>query len=353
MLSTISNSCCGFRTASPLVSPLASRSEAVSPLKKVVAVSEPLLSTSGEGTRPSPTVAFNLCSQLFQKVVAVSEPPPFQTHLSNINSMSLTITGLFIYPIKSLAGISLHTAQVSDRGLEFDRRWMLIDENQVFLSQRTCPEMALLRPALEEGELVVHGKMQEPITIQKLSAGERLSVQIWDDHCEAIQYPEEVNEWFSREMGQTVRLVYMPDDSRRKVDPRFALQEEVVSFADGYPFLVISEESLAELNSRLDQPVPMNRFRPNLVIRGGEAFEEDRLTRFSLGGITFMAVKPCARCQVITIDQASAAMSKEPLKTLATYRRVGNKVLFGMNLLHSGGGKIEIGTTLEAVIYSH
>ncbi len=153
-------------------------------------------------------------------------------------------------------------------------------------------------------------------------------------------------------MGQAVRLVYMPDDSRREVDPRFALQEEVVSFADGYPFLVISEESLAELNSRLDQPVPMNRFRPNLVIRGGEAFEEDRLTSFSLGGIEFMAVKPCARCQVITIDQASAEMSKEPLKTLATYRKSGNKVLFGMNLLHSGEGKIEVGSKLQAVAFS-
>lgn len=266
--------------------------------------------------------------------------------------MALTITGLYIYPVKSLAGISLDAAKVTDRGLEFDRRWMLIDDEQVFLSQRSFPQMALLRPAIEEGELVIHGVQQDSITIHKPTTGVQLSVQIWDDHCEAILYPEEVNEWFSRELGQSVRLVYMPDESRREVDPRFAIQEEVVSFADGYPFLVISEESLAELNSRLASPVPMNRFRPNIVIAGGEAFGEDDLKKFRTNGIQFTGVKPCARCQVVTIDQATAAMSKEPLKTLATYRRSGNKVLFGMNLLHSGKGKIEVGAILESVVFS-
>lgn len=266
--------------------------------------------------------------------------------------MPLTITEINIYPVKSLAGISLDAATVTDRGLEFDRRWMLIDDDQVFLSQRSFPKMALLRPVIEDGKLIIHGTQQKPITIYKATTGVQLSVQIWDDHCEAILYPEEVNEWFSRELGQSVRLVYMPDDSRREVDPRFAIQEEVVSFADGYPFLVISEESLAELNSRLVSPVPMNRFRPNIVISGGEAFGEDGLKKFQANGIQFIGVKPCARCQVVTIDQATTAMSKEPLKTLATYRRSGNKVLFGMNLLHSGKGKIEVGTTLEAVVFS-
>lgn len=267
--------------------------------------------------------------------------------------MSLSITGLFIYPVKSLAGISVDTAKVTDRGLEFDRRWMLIGEDHVFLSQRSLPQMALLRPAIEGEHLVIHGTKQDPIRIKPSMTGEVVSVQIWDDQCEAIVYADEVNQWFSRELGQSARLVFMNDDSRRKVDPRYAKQDEIVSFADGYPFLVISEESLAELNSRLETSVNMNRFRPNMVIAGGNAFGEDELKNFQVNGIQFMGAKPCARCQVVTIDQANAEMSKEPLKTLATYRRSGNKVLFGMNLLHLGDGNISVGNLLEEVFLSH
>lgn len=267
--------------------------------------------------------------------------------------MSLEITGLFVYPIKSLGGIALQEAEISDRGLLYDRRWMLVGEDQVFLSQRSHPVMALLRPEIQDGALLVHAPSGEPIRIEPKEEGQMMKVQVWDDVCDAYVYGQEVNEWFSTQLGMPARLVYMHDQSRREVDPRYASNEEIVSFADGYPFLMISEESLQDLNGRLETPVPMDRFRPNIVVRGGEPYQEDEVKAFEAGGVTFTGVKPCARCQVITIDQKTTVSSKEPLKTLATYRRDGNKVLFGMNLLHQGSGTLRVGERLEALRLSH
>lgn len=267
--------------------------------------------------------------------------------------MSLSITGLYTYPVKSLAGISLDVAAITDRGLEYDRRWMLVGDDNVFLSQRTLPKMALLQPTIKNGKIMIDGEGQTGLSIDPIESGEAIRVSVWDDDCEAIVYPAEMNQWFTQALGQSARLVYMPDASRREVDPRYAKADEIVSFADGYPILTISEESLADLNTRLDEPVEMNRFRPNIVIAGGEAFQEDRLKYFTVGEIRFEGAKPCARCQVVTIDQSSGESSKEPLKTLAGYRRSGKKVLFGMNLLHQGTGTIAVGDRLQQVIHSH
>lgn len=267
--------------------------------------------------------------------------------------MLLTITGLYIYPVKSLGGISLQQASVSDRGLTFDRRWMLVGEDQVFLSQRSHPEMALLQPEIRDDGLVIRNQKHETISILPREEGDRLKVQVWDDVCEAVVYDQPVNEWFSDQLGMSAQLVYMPRASKRQVDPRYAKQNELVGFADGYPFLMISEESLEDLNSRLDQPVRMDRFRPNIVVEGGAAFQEDLIRSFRAGGMTFLGVKPCARCQVVTIDQQTGLATKEPLNTLATYRRAGHKVLFGMNLLHQGEGILQVGEPLQELICSH
>ncbi len=261
--------------------------------------------------------------------------------------MELIVSGLFIYPVKSLSGIPLTEAHMSDRGFRHDRRWMLIDDQLRFLSQREHPVMALIRLRIEGEYIVAAGRHGEASIPLNPMPGERLLVNIWDDLCPAWACGEALDAWFSRELGQACRLVYMPDDSHRQVDLRYAGKDTWTSFSDGYPTLVISEESLADLNARLEQPVAMNRFRPNLVIRGAEPYVEDRLEAFSIGGVEFRGAKPCARCQIVTIDQERGIAGKEPLRTLAEYRRDGNKVLFGMNLLHAGEGILQLGDRLE------
>ncbi|RMG67817.1 MAG: MOSC domain-containing protein [Bacteroidetes bacterium] len=259
------------------------------------------------------------------------------------------LTGLFVYPIKSLGGISLPRWRVGDRGLHLDRRWMLVDEAGRFLSQRELPGMARLSLSLRGDELLVQHRHEdrEPLLIPSEPETDIwLTAQIWDDQVLVQAVSPLADAWFTETLGRPCRLVYQPDTSHRPVDPRYARGQEGVSLADGYPTLIIGEASLQDLNDRLAQPVPMDRFRPNLVFSGGEAHDEDTWTSLQLGPITFYPVKPCARCQVVTTDQATGARSPEPLRTLSTYRRQAHKVLFGMNLLHEGDGDIAVGMPL-------
>ncbi|MDP5172201.1 MAG: MOSC domain-containing protein [Bacteroidia bacterium] len=262
--------------------------------------------------------------------------------------MSLSIKELNIYPVKSLAGISLQEAMVTDRGLQHDRRWVLVSDDNVFLSQRNHARMALLKPEIVGDRLRITSREGGAVEIPlEPNGGDEVRIEVWDDTCEGMVMSAVVNHWFSSQLGQACRLVYMPDRSRRKVDPRYARDGEVVSFADGYPFLILSEASLDGLNQRLTTPVPINRFRANIIIDGARAHEEDDWKEFLVNGIQFFGVKPCARCQVVTIDQENALASKEPLATLSQYRREGNKVLFGMNLLHKGQGSLRQGDMLR------
>jgi uncharacterized protein YcbX len=151
-----------------------------------------------------------------------------------------------------------------------------------------------------------------------------------------------VNTWFSKQLGIKCRLVHMPDATKRKVDPNYAKKGEVTSLSDGYPFLIIGQESLNLLNSKLDVQIPINRFRPNFVFDGGTSHDEDNWREFKIGDITFYGVKPCSRCVVTTIDQQTAIQNKEPLKTLSTYRNFNGKIMFGMNLLHTGEGTVKV-----------
>ncbi|MCC7466010.1 MAG: MOSC domain-containing protein [Saprospiraceae bacterium] len=253
----------------------------------------------------------------------------------------MQLTQIHIYPIKSLGGISLQEAVVEPRGLRYDRRWMLVDAEGRFMSQREIPEMALLRTAITPTFLEVFHKdrpddrLQIPLEIQP-DAYPKIMVEVWSDRCAARLLEEHLHAWFSRVLQQPLRLVYMPDTTRRRADGRYAPAGQVVSFADGFPFLLIGEASLADLNSRLEQTVPMDRFRPNLVFAGADAFEEDQWTDFTIQDQPFRCVKPCARCVMITADQETAARHAEPLKTLATYRKKGNKVLFGQNVIWLG-----------------
>jgi uncharacterized protein YcbX len=178
------------------------------------------------------------------------------------------------------------------------------------------------------------------------SSGVRTTVVVWDDACTALWVGERAAAWFSDLLETDCSLVYMPESTVRRADPAYAPGEHRVSFADGFAFLLVSEESLADLNVRLDTPLPMNRFRPNLVIAGGEAFGEDRLVSFRIGDVRFRVVKPCDRCVITTTDQATGERGPEPLRTLATFRRQNGKVLFGQNVVHEGVGVLRVGESL-------
>lgn len=284
----------------------------------------------------------------------------------------ITITHLFIYPIKSLGRISLTEAVAQEKGLQYDRRFMLVTPAGKFITQRTCAEMALIevaisdRPGNESTLRVWHRNrpddaLELPLTPEPLTLVP-LPVTIWDsENVAAVAVGSVADRWFTAALGQACRLVYMPETSRRDVEEGYALRDEqgnrlqespAVSFADGYPFLLIGQASLDELNRRLPAPVEMGRFRPNIVVGGGWANEEDSWYRFRIGPADFYGVKPCARCVLTTIDPATGRKGKEPLKTLATYRQYGHKILFGQNvLLHPAmaSASIRVGQSIEVV----
>lgn len=263
---------------------------------------------------------------------------------------ALYLSELNIYPIKSLGGISLQESKIEARGLEYDRRWMLVDEEGLFITQRKYFELALLQVTIRDGELIVAYKndLEQQISFELLeNTGKLIPVSIWDDESAGLEVSIRVNEWFSDFMKMKVRLVQMPAEENRFVDPRYANDQEIVSFADGYPCLLTGESSLAGLNAKLSEPLPMDRFRPNLVFKGGTPHLEDTFGSFYIGDILFSAVKPCARCVLTTIDQQTGDKGPEPLKTLAGYRLINKKILFGQNLLHKGTGRINVGEELR------
>lgn len=265
---------------------------------------------------------------------------------------TLTIQDLYIYPIKSLAGIRLSEAKVEERGFELDRRWMLIDEEGKFLSQRTFPMMAMLKVELGKDFLSVY-HVSDPsklIQIPFEEEGEEVSsVTVWDDEMSARLVNTEVDQWFSQMLEMKVRLVKMPLSTERKVDSKYAVNDESVSFADGMPYLLIGQESLNDLNEKLENPVSMNRFRPNIVFSGGQAFAEDFWKKIQIGDLDFQVVKPCARCVMITVEQDTGIKGVEPLKTLAAYREVGHKILFGQNMVALSSGILRVGDRIELV----
>lgn len=265
---------------------------------------------------------------------------------------SLIIQDIFIYPIKSLGGIRLEKASVEERGFSFDRRWMLVDEDGVFVSQRTFPKLALLQVKLYSKDLSVFPKNEPNHSILipfDQESKESVTVVVWDDTMTAKLVDSSFDHWFSEFLGKKVRLVKMPESTRRLVSPKYAVKGESVSFADGMPYLLIGQESLNDLNQRLEEPVSMDRFRPNLVFSGGEPFQEDSFKKLKIGTVDFQVVKPCARCVLITVDQGTGIKGKEPLQTLSSYRTQGNKVLFGQNMVALGEGVVKLGDEIRLI----
>ena len=244
-----------------------------------------------------------------------------------------------IYPVKSLPGIRQSVAQVMPKGLQWDRRMMLVDDSGTFMSQRTLPKLSQFALEIQGDRIRItafdrtRGSIDLPLNVP--ASGSAITANVWEDEVTVLTADDSINEWFSTILDMPCRLVGFPEDQPRPVDPDYAPDCEIrnVSLADGYPLLIVSRESLNDLNSRLDQPVTIERFRPNLIIRGVEPYGEDELHRFRIGTSIFAGVKRCARCNLITIDPATAVAGQEPLKTLSSYRRQGSKVNFGMNVI--------------------
>ena len=261
-------------------------------------------------------------------------------------SSTLVLQEIYLYPIKSLGGISVSQALVEEKGFRYDRRWMLVDKKGDFVTQRLHPQLALLQVAFSETKLEVFSKVDPSQRIAfdlDLASNQELQVSIWGDQVLALVVSAEVSRWFSDFLQMELDLVVMPESSHRKMDPRYAVQGESVSFADGMPYVMIGQSSLDELNQRLEEPVSMDRFRPNLVFSGGEAYAEDQFKQLQIGEVEFQVVKPCARCVMITVDQEKGTKGKEPLATLATYRSQDSKVYFGQNAVALAPGMVRVG----------
>jgi uncharacterized protein YcbX len=258
-----------------------------------------------------------------------------------------TLSGIVIYPVKSLAGIHAARWDVTETGLKYDRKWMIVDDAGQFLSQRRLPQMALIKTALTQSHLILSAPGMENLTIPLSVDGHVIKSTIWKDQCDASQVSRKANTWLSSFLKQDCRLVRQIDDIIRPVDPDYARPTDQVAFSDGFPFLIISENSLVSLNDAMQLNLPMSRFRPNLVISGCPAYAEDSWREINIGNIDFRLPKPCSRCIVPTIDPETAKTGKEPLAILNKLRKWQNKVYFGQNALHNQCGILSIGDTVR------
>ena len=261
----------------------------------------------------------------------------------------ITVSELTIYPVKSAAGVELQEAALDRFGLAGDRRWLLVSPDGHFITQREEPRLALLVAAVDGSGLSLTFGGD---SIQVLIPGEQareIRARIWEDQVRARDAGDSVAFWLQQKIGRQCRLVYMPDDAVRRVDGRYASAGETVSFADGYPLLLISQASLDDLNSRLEQPVPMNRFRPNIVVDGCPAFAEDGWRRLRIGGLEMTVAKPCSRCVMPSIDQTTAGRDPQINRVLASYRRRDGEVYFGQNLLYPQTGTLAVGGIVEVL----
>lgn len=263
----------------------------------------------------------------------------------------VTLSDIFVYPVKSLAGIQVEEWDVVETGLKYDRQWMLIDEQGQFLSQRRLPKMALIHTKLTNSELILSAPNVENFVLSLESQSDVIiKSSVWEDCCDARHVSNEADAWFSDVLGTFCQLVYLPIETKRGVDLKYATENDRTSFSDGFPFLIVSKNSLNALNSELENFVEMARFRPNLVISGCEAYAEDFWREITIGEIAFRLPKPCSRCSVPSINPHTAEITKEPLTTLSRLRKWQNKIYFGQNALHNQNGKLKSGDAVEIKI---
>lgn len=269
-----------------------------------------------------------------------------------------SLHSIHVHPLKAARGVAPHEAVVEPWGLAGDRRWVLVDEAGRFISQRPHPRMALAAAEpMPGGGLVFSAPDREPLTVTVPEPAGTTTVEIWRDKVEGVLADSAAHAWFSDFLGLDVRLVHLDDPAtRRPIDPEYARPGETVSFADGYPLLLTTLASLDALNSLIAQgdhpdegPLPMNRFRPNVVVSGTGAWAEDDWRRIAIGEVTFRVAKMCGRCVVTTTGQGTAERGREPLRTLGRHRRFGDKLVFGQNLVPESVGTVRIGDPVRVL----
>ena len=261
---------------------------------------------------------------------------------------SAVLTHLFIYPVKSTRGIALTSAGVAATGCEWDRRWMIVDENALFITQRSHPDLARIVPQITADALVLRAPGLPDLFVPFTSGGLPLPVRIWRSQCVALEEGPEAHEWLSGFLGQRVRLVKVSPGMGRVANPEYAkFAPAPINFPDGYPFLVCNQASLADLNTRLPQPMRMECFRPNLVLEGLAPWAEDDIETLTFPGVTLRFVKPCVRCVIPSRDYKTGENAVNPLPVLRKFRwsRPLKGVLFGENAtLEAGGGELTLGS---------
>ena len=264
-----------------------------------------------------------------------------------------TLSNLTYYPIKACRGFDVQASNVERMGLEHDRRMMVVTPEGEFLTQREHPKLALITPTLKNNSVTLSAPNFDSIQFGIQSSGASYPVNIWKSTgVQAVDQGDESAQWLSDWLGTSGRLVHIVDGFLRKVSAEYAVNaDDHTGFADGYPILIISESSLQDLNSKLDasRVLPMNRFRPNIVVKDCEPFAEDTWKRIKIGGVEMALVKPCARCEVTTTDQVTLERKKEPLKTLGGYRKHKLGAIFGMNVIPLNEGKLEVGMDVEII----
>lgn len=262
----------------------------------------------------------------------------------------MKLSEIRIYPIKSMGGVSLPAARVLPKGLELDRRWMLINGGGRFMTQREYPQMALFKVSfrIDHIEVAYHNDtLQLPLAA---TPGTSVRTRIWQDEVLVMYTAPSVDQWFSERLGRDCKLVEFPEGNPRLVEPGHRTAEDQVRLQDAFPFLVIGQASLDTLNSRLPTPVPMDRFRPNFVFTGSDPHAEDTWGDFSIGNLPFQMTRPCVRCGIPGIDQETGLKGKEPLATLARYRRSGGNIRFGMNAVGPGYGQVTVGDEITVTL---
>jgi len=271
------------------------------------------------------------------------------------------LDSVHIYPLKGCRAVDLDRAVVEPWGLAGDRRWLIVDADGRFVSQREHPELARLNVSYgPEADITASSDGFPPLAVAAPDGGagsaELLKVTVWGSTVLAAAAGPEADAWFSAFLGEPVRLVWLDDPTRRAVNPEFGAPGDVVSFADGYPLLLTNAASLDQLGQWLteigDQPVPMNRFRPNVVVSGYQPWDEDRWRRVRIGSLSFRVAKPCGRCVVTTTDQATGERGRQPLRMLAARRRFGKSMVFGQNLIPDSPGLIRVGDPVAVTEYA-
>ncbi len=265
--------------------------------------------------------------------------------------MAPTLSTIHVYPVKSCAPLTVASATVEDRGFAGDRRWMIVDANARFVTGREQPRLTQIHALPDDDGLVLSAPGMPSLRLAPLRGAARIATTVWKSSVQALPAPPAADAWISTYLGQPARFVHMDAACVRAVDSKYGASGDEVSFADGFPLLLISQAALDALNARLAQSVSMLRFRPNVVIANTEPHAEDGWKRIRIGAVDFDVVKSCSRCVFTTVDFERGAFDPvgEPLRTLLTYRRTPNGVMFGQNLIPRGRGVLRVGDLAQVV----